>query len=86
MVGPSLDDEAYAAADAADAAIAAGDEVPALHGVPCTVKENIDLAGTPTTQGVSALADAIAPIATGTTAAGSVRGRAPVSHRFMRRP
>jgi amidase len=57
-----LDDEAYAAADAADAAIAAGAEVPALHGVPCTVKENIDVAGTPTTQGVRALADAIAPI------------------------
>jgi amidase len=31
-----------------------------LHGVPCTVKENIDVAGTPTTQGVAALADAIA--------------------------
>ena len=27
-----------------------------LHGVPFTVKENIDLAGTPTTQGVRALA------------------------------
>ena len=33
-----------------------------LHGVPCTVKENIDLAGTPTTQGVPALADAVATI------------------------
>ncbi len=29
---------------------------------PCTVKENIDLAGTPTTQGVKALAEAVAPI------------------------
>jgi len=57
-----LDDEAYAAADAADAAIARGEPVPPLHGVPCTVKENIDLAGTPTTQGVNALAEAIAPI------------------------
>ncbi len=57
-----LDDEARAAADAADRAVA--DRVPLgpLHGVPCTVKENIDLAGTPTTQGVPALADAIAPI------------------------
>jgi len=58
-----LDDEALAAADAADAAIASGaDGLGPLHGVPCTVKENIDLAGTPTTQGVAALADAVAPI------------------------
>ncbi len=33
-----------------------------LHGVPCTVKENIDVAGTPTTQGVKALAEAVASI------------------------
>jgi amidase len=57
-----LDDEARAAADAADASLAAGDAVGPLHGVPCTVKENIDVAGTPTTQGVKALADAIATI------------------------
>ncbi len=58
-----LDDEALAAADAADAALAAGGaEIGRFHGVPITVKENIDLAGTPTTQGVPALADAIASI------------------------
>lgn len=58
-----LDDEALAAADVADAAVAAGtDGLGPLHGVPCTVKENIDLAGTPTTQGVEALAEATAPI------------------------
>ena len=57
-----LDDEALSAADAADAALARGDEVGPFHGVPITVKENIDLAGTPTTQGVAALAEAIAPI------------------------
>src|SRR5690606_30824954 len=33
-----------------------------FHGVPITVKENIDLAGTPTTPGVAALADAIASV------------------------
>ena len=33
-----------------------------FHGVPFTVKENIDLAGTPTTDGVPHLADAIAPV------------------------
>jgi len=57
-----LTDEARSAADAADAAVAAGGELGRLHGVPCTVKENIDLAGTPTTQGVTALAEAIATI------------------------
>jgi amidase len=57
-----LDDTALAAADAADAAVASGAALGVLHGVPVTVKENIDLAGTPTTQAVVALADAIAPI------------------------
>ena len=32
-----------------------------FHGVPITVKENIDVAGAPTTQGIKALAGAIAP-------------------------
>lgn len=54
--------EARQAADAADSALANGDPVGSLHGVPFTVKENIDLAGTPTTSGVHALADAVASI------------------------
>jgi amidase len=53
-----LADEARAAADAADRAVTAGGELGVFHGVPCTVKENIDLAGTPTTNGVPALAEA----------------------------
>jgi amidase len=57
-----LEDEARLAADAADEAVVAGKSLGRLHGVPCTVKENIDLAGTPTTQGVSVLADAVASI------------------------
>ena len=57
-----LDDEALAAADAADAAVAAGETLGVFHGVPFTVKENIDVAGTPTTQGIPFLVDAIAPI------------------------
>jgi amidase len=57
-----LDDTALAAADAADAARAGGATLGRFHGVPITVKENIDLAGTPTTQGVPALAEAIAPV------------------------
>jgi len=50
-----------AAADAADAAVSAGSKLGPLHGVPVTVKENIDLAGTPTTQSLVFLADAISP-------------------------
>jgi amidase len=54
-----LAEEARAAADAADRAD--GPRGP-LHGVPFTVKENIDVAGTATTQGLRALEQAIAPV------------------------
>ena len=40
------DADSLAAADAADAAVSAGGKLGPLHGVPITVKENIDLAGT----------------------------------------
>ena len=57
-----LADEARAGAAEADRQVAAGEALGPLHGVPITVKENIDMAGLPTTQGVPALANAIAPI------------------------
>ena len=57
-----LPEQALAAADEADRVVADGTAVGPLHGVPFTVKENIDMAGTPTTQGVPALAEAIAPV------------------------
>jgi amidase len=50
-----LCEEARQAADAADRAVTAGEELPRLHGVPFTIKDAIDLAGTPTTQGLRAL-------------------------------
>jgi amidase len=53
-----LGEEALAAADAADRTVAAGVELPPLHGVPFTIKDAIDLAGTPTTQGLRAMAQA----------------------------
>jgi amidase len=57
-----LDDEARTAADVADKAVANGEPLGVFHGVPITVKENIDVAGTPTTQGISVLADAVSPV------------------------
>jgi amidase len=57
-----LPEQALAAADAADQMVADGAGLGPLHGVPCTVKENIDLAGTPTTQAIPALAEAVAPV------------------------
>ncbi len=53
-----LAEQALEAASSADRAVVAGDDLPPLHGVPFTVKENIDLAGAPTTQGLRALAAA----------------------------
>lgn len=52
-----LADDALLAAKQSDRAVAAGERLGPLHGVPFTVKENIDVAGSPTTQGVPALAD-----------------------------
>ena len=52
------DDDARAAARALDAKRAAGAPLGALAGVPFTVKQNIDVAGQPTTYGLAALANA----------------------------
>lgn len=53
-----LGEQAVDAAKAADHKVASGGDLPPLHGVPFTIKENIDLAGTPTTNGLKALAGA----------------------------
>jgi amidase len=67
-----LSDQARAAADAADRTEPSGP----LHGVPVTVKENIDLLGTPTTSGLHVLADAYptanAPVVERMLAAGAI--------------
>jgi len=53
-------DEARAEAKAADTAMATGRLLGPLHGLPITIKESYDLAGTPTTWGFPASADNIA--------------------------
>ncbi len=68
-VNPSLNavtevlaDSAREAAVGADRARAGGDTLGPLHGVPFTVKQNIDLAGCSTNWGLPALAEAVPPV------------------------
>jgi len=55
-----LSEQALAQADAADAAVARGSTLGALHGVPVTIKENVDHEGCATVNGVAANRDLIA--------------------------
>ncbi len=57
-----LAEQARAMAIEADAKVKSGAPLGPLHGVPFTIKENIDMAGLPTTWGVPALAEAIVPM------------------------
>src|SRR2546428_8247211 len=54
-------DRARTRARAADRALSKGDVWGPLHGVPMTIKESYDVAGLPTTWGVPAFKDQIAP-------------------------
>ncbi|HAU41317.1 MAG TPA: amidase, partial [Gammaproteobacteria bacterium] len=56
-----LTEEALADARVADAQLAAGKTTGPLHGVPVTIKSNIDVKGQPTPNGLPALKDLIAP-------------------------
>jgi len=71
-----LGEQALEAAKAADRAVAGGGDLPPFHGIPFTVKGNIDVSGTPTTQGAKALVGAYpsrdAPIVERLKAAGAI--------------
>jgi amidase len=55
-------EEVLAEADRADATLRSSDALGTLHGVPFTVKTNIDVAGYATTRGSRALADLVATV------------------------
>src|SRR4029453_10133933 len=69
-------EQALKGAKTADGAVAAGADLGPFHGVPFTVKDNLDVAGTPTTQGLRALANAYpgrdAPVVERLKAAGGI--------------
>jgi amidase len=69
-------DSALAAARAADAAQARGDALGPLHGVPVSIKINVDVAGEPTTDGAVAFKDNVAasdsPLVASLRAAGAI--------------
>ena len=69
-------EEALAAADAADTKRAPGEVLPPLHGVPVTIKVNVDQVGYATTNGVVAFKDAVAkedaPVVANLRAAGGI--------------
>lgn len=86
-----LADEALQAADAADAAVRAGETLGPLHGVPVTTKVNVDQRGCATTNGVVEFRDVIAtedsPVVANLRKAGAVivgRTNTPAfSHRWF---
>ena len=55
-----MHDEALRSADAADAALSRGEAVGPLHGVPVTIKVNVDTQGHATTDGIPAFRDNVA--------------------------
>jgi amidase len=71
-----LSARAREAADAADAAVSRGAALGPLHGVPVSVKENIDQAGCATTNGIVAFRNLVAtedsPVVANWTAAGAI--------------
>ena len=71
-----LEEEALTSAKEADRQISGGKEIGLLHGVPITIKENVDVVGSATTYGIVAYKDAMpeadAPIVSHLKRAGAI--------------
>jgi amidase len=71
-----LGEQALTDASAADAAVARGDELGPMHGVPVTIKVNVDQKGQATSNGVVAFKDVIAtedsPVVANLKSAGAI--------------
>ncbi|MFT4597702.1 MAG: amidase, partial [Paracrocinitomix sp.] len=71
-----LYEQAMSSAVVADERVAAGDALGPLHGVPVTIKENVDMAGLANTNGVPAFANVMAtedaPLVRNLTNAGAI--------------
>jgi amidase len=78
-----LAERALATADTADRQIHDGARRSPLHGVPFTVKVNIDLEGSATTHGVLALRHAVAPVDSPTVARLRAAGAIPIGRTNM---
>ncbi len=78
-----LGDEALKNAAAADRAIARGERVGPLHGVPITIKENLDLAGTATTEGLPSLRENVVAIDSPCVAQLKAAGAIPIGRTNM---
>jgi amidase len=76
-------EQARALAAGIDRRRAAGEECGPLAGVPFTVKDNIDVAGQPTTQGIPALKNAVAPLDAPLVKRLVEAGAVPVGHTNM---
>lgn len=78
-----LEETALEAADAADSALQAGNPVGDLCGVPFTVKEGIDVAGSATTHGLAPLKNAMAKKDSPVVAALRTAGAIPIARTNM---
>ncbi|MFI6170145.1 amidase family protein [Nocardia sp. NPDC051052] len=83
VVGAMTSVHTETALDAAEAADRHTGHRGPLHGVPFTVKNNLDVAGSPTTWGVAAFADAVAPVDAPIVAALRRAGAIPIGRTNM---
>lgn len=81
-----LADQALAAAAAADAAVAAGQDLGPFHGVPFTVKDSLDVAGAVSARGSALFKDHVADVDATAVARLRAAGGIPLAKANLPRP